>query len=271
MSDDDAAKEKPNTEAEATAKADRPQDSTAADVTAEKSEQSAAAEPTVRVSTAPPTQAEPKPAEREKKERSGSLLPVVAAFGAGVLLVAAITAIVVFWKQSDDRGQQLDDRDAAARAACDFGKQIGTYDAKTFDDYVKRVKDRSTGDWLTQFDAASSALRELTTQAQVRSTVDEIHCAWETGDDEKASVLLLITQNQSKAATPQPQHLTIGVVATMEKKDGKWLASSFKSPMMNDLGGPAGPVPGEPGTPAPQSEQSPTPAPNGPAGTQPGR
>ncbi|WP_280335237.1 hypothetical protein [Nocardia wallacei] len=317
MSDEDAAKDDTNTDAEATADAARPQDSTDADVTAEfdsgagaktegtagasestegtagtsasaadkagtsasaadkaaskpaedkaaasksaedkaaASKPAAADEPTVKLS-------QPRAAGATAAAPSGgggrpSWLPIVAAFAAGVLLVAAITAVVVFALQASDRGAQLDARDESTAAACDFGRQVGTYDAKNFDDYVKRVKDRSTGDWATQFEAASSALKDITTQAQARSGIDEIHCAWESGDEDKATVIMLITQNQSKAASPQPQHITIGVVATMEKKGDKWLASSFQSPMMNDMGPvptPGGdqPAPGTGGQPAP--------------------
>ncbi|RDI48263.1 hypothetical protein [Nocardia mexicana] len=281
MSEEDAARDEKNTEA--AAKADRPQDSTDADVTAEsKSEatESKAAESEAADSKAEAKAADEKTAEADagdakaagdaptvkaatsaspgKSGGSPSWLPITAAFAAGVLLVAAITAVVVFWMQASDRGDQLDARDESTKAACDFGRQVGTYDAKNFDDYVKRVKDRSTGDWANQFEAASSALKDITTQAQARSGIDEIHCAWESGDDSKATIIMLITQNQSKAATPQPQHMTIGVVATMEKKGDKWLASSFQSPMMNDMG----PIPAPGGEQAPGG-QAPAPQPGG--------
>ncbi|MBB5913821.1 Mce-associated membrane protein [Nocardia transvalensis] len=271
---DDAAKaEEPQTKDEASTDADKTEklesaapatakfDSEPAAPKAESTPPKAAdpadssAEETVKLSTPAAAAATPAPASQPAAASGGrsSLLPVVAAFAAGVLLVAAITAVVVFYLQASDRGDKLDARDEATSAACDFGRQVGTYDAKNFDDYVKRVKDRSTGDWATQFEAASGALKDITTQAQARSGIDEIHCAWENGDDKKATVIMLITQNQSKAATPQPQHLTIGVVATMEKKDGKWLASSFQSPMMNDMGSIPAPGQGAPGqAPAPQ-------------------
>jgi Mce-associated membrane protein len=175
-------------------------------------------------------------------------VPIAGAFAAGVVMVAVAAAVTVFGLQAHDRGSQLATRDSAVSAACDFGRQVGTYDSKSFDDYVNRVKQRSTGDWLTQFDGASSALKQITEQAQARSTVSEIHCAWEFGDANNASVVMLITQNQSKAATPQPQHLTIGVVASLTKKDGTWLVSNFQSPMTNDLQSEA-PAPGA-GTPS---------------------
>ncbi|WP_280272302.1 hypothetical protein [Nocardia wallacei] len=305
MSDEDAAKDDTNTDAEAKADDARPQDSTDADVTA-KFESGGAEDKAAASKPAEDKPAESKAAETEPAETKGaeskpaaaetaqakpaaadeptvklsqpkaaaataaapsggsgrpSWLPIVAAFAAGVLLVAAITAVVVFALQASDRGGQLDARDESTAAACDFGRQVGTYDAKNFDDYVKRVKDRSTGDWATQFEAASSALKDITTQAQARSGIDEIHCAWESGDEDKATVIMLITQNQSKAASPQPQHITIGVVATMEKKGDKWLASGFQSPMMNDMG----PVPAPGGDqPAPGTGgQQPAPQPGG--------
>ncbi|MQY22934.1 hypothetical protein [Nocardia macrotermitis] len=199
----------------------------------------AVAEETVKAAKAPKAPKAPKAVAAEPAENRTSWVPMAAAFGAGVLVVVAGAVAAVGWWQASDRGDKLDARDSAVAAACDFGHQVGTYDAKNFDDYVKRVKDRSAGDWLTQFDGASSALKQITQQAQARSTVGEIHCAFESGDANKASVVMLITQNQSKAATPTPQALTIGVVASLEKKDGKWLVDNFQSPMTNDLAGAA--------------------------------
>lgn len=219
----------------------------------------AAADATVKLPTAAAEPAKPSVPQAVSESKGVGVVPLVAAFGAGVVVVAAVAAAVVFGIQAHNRGNELDARNSAVAAACDFGHQVGTYDSKTFGDYIKRVKDRSTGDWLTQFDGASAALEQITQQAQARSTVGEIHCAYESGDSNKASVVMLITQNQSKAATPTPQPLTIGVVASLQKKDGKWLVDNFQSPMTNDLQGATQQAPGA------DTQQ---PAPN--AGTQPG-
>lgn len=216
-------------------------------------------EATVKLSTAEansaPGYAAPAGSRTGSETGKRSWVPVAASFVAGVVVVGAAAAATWFGLQSHDRGQQLSARDGAVAAACDFGHQVGTYQAKNFDDYVKRVKDRSTGDWLTQFDGASSALKQITQQAQASSSVSEIHCAWESGDSSKASVVMLITQVQAKAATPQPQHLTIGVVASLEKKDGKWLVDNFQSPMTQDMQGAAPAAPGADTPPAPGGSQ----------------
>ena len=276
MSDDDAATDKTNGKAEETAATDKtverdtPEQDTSAKAAGDTDEtvklstaaaQDSAEDATVKQSTSAsagdateksaaeqkaPAAAADAPAQPAGAERKGtSWVPWAAAGAAGVVAVAAIAAAVGFGMQASDRGDKLDARDSAVAAACDFGHQVGTYDSKSFDDYIKRVKDRSTGDWLTQFDGASSALKQITQQAQARSTVGEIHCAYESGDANKASVVMLITQNQSKAATPTPQPLTIGVVASLQKQNGKWMVDNFQSPMTNDLqAGTAAPVPG---------------------------
>ncbi|WP_157186579.1 hypothetical protein [Nocardia jiangxiensis] len=282
MSDDDAATDKTTGKAEETAATDKTveQDTPAKDEPAKDTDATVAdggdaksdADETVKKSSSdddatvklPAAQAAkaaapvpPQPAAAESK--NNNWVPMVAAFAAGVVVVAAAAAVVVFWKQASDRGDKLDARDSAVAAACDFGHQVGTYDAKNFDDYIKRVKDRSAGEWLTQFDGASTALKQITQQAQARSTVGEIHCAYESGDANKASVVMLITQNQSKAATPTPQPLTIGVVASLEKQNGKWMVDNFQSPMTNDL---------QAGTAQAPGADTQQPAPN--SGTQPG-
>jgi|GEM_PF-4649662 len=277
MSDD--AADKTNTGADdAVAPGDRPHDSTDADVSAPQDADTAAApagegakdvpakdDATVKLESAPTDQdATVKlPTAESKSAPTGDApayspaaqqypqgdkrgwVPIATAFAAGVVVVAAAAAVALFWTQDHDRGKELSQRAGAVAAACDFGHQVSTYDSAKFDDYIQRVKDRSAGDWLTQFDGASTALKQITQQAQARSTVAEIHCAWESsGGSDKASVVMLITQLQSKAATPQPQRVSIGVIASLEKKNGRWLVDNFQSPMTNDLQSDASAAPG---------------------------
>lgn len=249
MSDDDAAKENVTPDADATAKVERPQGSTDADAPAGAESAAADSEKTV-------------PVERPAPERGRtSWLPIAAAFAAGVLLVGAVTAVVVFWRQADDRGNQLDARDQSTRAACDFGKAVASYDAKNLDNYFKTVNDLSTGEWGQFFGGASSALKDAMVSVQARSKLDEIHCAWESGNDSEANVVLVITQEQTNSAVPQPNKLTIPGVAQLEKKNGKWLVAKFDSPVTKGMGPGA---PAAPGAPAPGGPQPP----GGPQGDQ---
>ncbi|PPJ32437.1 hypothetical protein C5E45_06040 [Nocardia nova] len=291
MSDDDTAKDKANNDAESTEKVDAAQDSTAADATVKfESDSSAAAakgadaakaadaDRTVKLETAGPTSAEAAttkvptpvaaPASASSPGTSTPWVPIVAAFAAGVLLVAAITAVVVFYLKADNREDQLAARDDSTKAACDFGKAVASYDADHLDDYFKQVADVSTGEWGKFWSGASGTLKDAMVSVHAKSKLDEIHCAWESGNDSEANVVLVITQEQSNQAVPQPDKLTIPGVAHMEKHDGKWLISKFDSPVTKGMG-PSGPAPGAPqavpGT-SPQANGGPQPAPAPPPG-----
>lgn len=187
--------------------------------------------------------------------RGNPLVPVIAAAAAGVVAIAAIATAVVLWKQSDDRKQDLGARDGAASAACSFGKAVSNYDAKNLDSYFNGVKDLSTGEWLTFFNSASDTLKQAMTSVQAKSTLDEIHCAWESGDDKNAKVVLILTQVRSNAVVATPDMLTVPGIADMVNVDGQWKVAKFDSPAMKSLAGPSG------GSPAPSTAPAPAPAP----------
>ncbi|MBO0855998.1 MAG: hypothetical protein J2P18_19785 [Nocardia sp.] len=293
MSDDDTAKDKANKEAAQTEKVEAAQDSTAADATGKvgsdspgdetvkletgKVEEAAAStagaapkvaadDPTVKMATEQAAAAAPagKPAG-DTSGRSWALIG--AAVAAGVVLVAAVVLAVVYGLMAGNRDDQLSARDDSTAAACDFGKAVATYDSDHLDDYFKKVNDLSTGEWGKFFGGATGTLKDAMVSVKAKSKLDEIHCAWESGSDSQANVVLVITQEQSNQAAPQADKLTIPGVASMEKHDGKWLVAKFDSPVtkggMGPGGGAAAPG-GAPGAPAPGA-----PAPGAPA-PQPG-
>ncbi|MEV5648037.1 hypothetical protein AB0L57_07285 [Nocardia sp. NPDC052254] len=245
----------------------------AADATVKADSAATASDPdaTVKLPTASPIseaktvkQAVPAPAPAPAGGKSTPWTPIIAAFAAGVVLVAAVTAVVVFWMKADDRDQQLANRDDSTQAACDFGKAVASYDAKDLDAYFTSVRDKSTGEWAKFWGDASDTLKKAMVSVQAKSKLDEIHCAWESGNDSQANVVLVITQEQTNQAVPQPDKITIPGVAQLEKHDGKWLVAKFDSPVTKGGGmGPA--VPGAaaaaPGTSPQANEGAPQPAP----------
>lgn len=227
---------------------------------------------TVKLPTAPPpasgSAAAAAPSEAPSPPASGKKtpwVPIISAFAAGVVLVAAITAVVAFWMKADDRQGQLDARDDSTRAACDFGKAVASYDAKDLGAYFKGVDEKSTGEWGKFFTDAQETLQQAMEKVQAKSKLDEIHCAWESGNDSEANVVLVITQEQTNQVVPQPSTMTIPGVAHMEKHDGRWLVAKFDSPVTKGMGGPAAAAPGatqpSPATPQADGGQQPAPAP----------
>lgn len=201
---------------------------------------------------------------------------VVAAVTAVFVVLAAVgVAIGVLWWKLDDRDEQLASRDAATRAACDFGRTVGTYDAKSaqsYDDWIARVRAQSTGDWLTMFDGSSSVLKDLSVSAQVHAVASEVHCAWESGDRGRAVVLLSITQTQSSATSPRPAKVSLSGDVTLIAQQGRWLVGTFTAPEdgagLPGAGGmgaapaaPGGAAPPAPGQNPPPGQSAPPPPP----------
>ncbi|MBL1073191.1 hypothetical protein JK358_02150 [Nocardia sp. 2] len=177
-----------------------------------------------------------KPAAAASSGLGGSIkVPVIAAIVAGVALVAAIATAGALGWQSHNRGGELSERDAATEAACEFGRVVSIYDDKTMDDFIKQVKERSTGEFLTNFNSTADALKDVMISVQGKSSLAEIHCAWQSGDADKATVIMLISQVRQNSLMQQPDRLTLPVVAELEKEDGKWMMANFDSPALKGM------------------------------------
>ncbi|WP_280503392.1 hypothetical protein [Nocardia farcinica] len=190
----------------------------------------------------------------DKNGGNAGLTPMIAAFAAGILVVAAATAAVVFYLQADRRGAELAAVDDATRAACDFGRIVSEYDyANDLEGYFTRVKENATGEFRDEFGEAGEALSEAMVQAQVKSWVDDVQCGFQNGDTEQASVLVTMTQFRTNFTQPNPDRQYIVVIADLKNEDGKWKVAKLDSPMLKGTGGA---LPG--GTPAPaEGEQAP--------------
>ncbi|WP_067567811.1 hypothetical protein [Nocardia acidivorans] len=222
---------------------------------------------------AAPAAADPEPAavapaasgatEAKSSALKSASLPLIAAFAAGVLLVAAIGAVVFFWLQSDKRENELAVRDDATKAACDFVKTVSVYDEKSLGDYVQRVQASTTGEFRQMFDTMSGDLKDVLTSVHASSKLNTVRCGWESGDDAKATVLVSLTQTSSNTMRAQPLVLTLPTFAELEKKDGKWLVSKFEPIADNGNNGlfPGGAAPNPSAQPAPTTPGAPAPAP----------
>ncbi|MFC9438330.1 hypothetical protein [Nocardia sp. NPDC057030] len=185
-------------------------------------------------------------------------VPIIAAFVAGVLAVAAITAVVVFFLQGKDRGEKLDAIRDSTAAGCSFGKDVSIYDyTKNLDDYFTKVKSGASGEFLKEFDDATKALKDAMVQAQVKSWVDDVQCGYQSGDKTEAKVLVTLTQYRTNFTQTTPERQFVVVIAQLTKSGDKWLVEKLDSPMLKGAG--TG-LPGAPGAPGPGA-----PTPGGPA------
>ncbi|MEV0363384.1 hypothetical protein ACIBEK_15345 [Nocardia fusca] len=193
-------------------------------------------------------------------DKSG-LLPVVAAFVAGVVLVALVAAGVVYFRAFQQNRAELAAQDQSTRAACDFARATNTYDYQgDLDGFMQAMKDGATDDVVSSLEQNWDVLRQLLTESKVKSWVDEATCGFQSGDDESAKVLVNIGLMKTNSVTPEPKRQDIAVTASLEKDGDRWIVNQWELAMLAGIGGqggrpaPAGPAPAAPegGQPAPQ-------------------
>ncbi|WP_280436982.1 hypothetical protein [Nocardia carnea] len=257
---DAAVKEAKPADPDATAKIGRPGSAAEAtnepgdpDETVVLGKEPAAADPTVALGkSAAGKPAEPETEETAKPEQSDAAetaaaasakkssglrsrfpLPVLA--GAAVLLIAALVAVGIFFYLANDRQAELDRRAAATKAACDFGNSFATYTGDKADDYVTRLDQTATGEWKKLVSQIGPDLKARFAETQVNSTASEVQCGYESGDGDKARVVLVIDQQFTTVGGPQqqaPGRVKVAANVDMEKVDGRWMVANFDTPMM---------------------------------------
>jgi Mce-associated membrane protein len=157
----------------------------------------------------------------------------VVAVIAGIVAIAAIVTSVVFYLQYKDKNDILEAQSAARDAMCDYAKTVTSYNYNDLDTFFKNVLDGATGEWKTEFETNSAALRDPLVAGQVQSNGDEVQCGVQSGDTENAVVVAAIGQTITSLGTQnQPQKGQIAVVATMEYVDGQWLVSKMDAPLL---------------------------------------
>jgi Mce-associated membrane protein len=212
--------------------------------------------------------------ERDRTEmskdrtRGRGSLPLIAAFLAGVVLVALVAAGVAFFQQSRHRGDQLAAQNQAADAACRFAHDTNTYDyTGNLDDFLDRMKREATDTVTKPLADTWQPMRQLLTQAQVKASVQNVACGFQSGDADNAKILVTLSLLKTNSVTPTPKRQDIAVIAGMIKQGDTWLVDKWDLAMLApgpDQSGADQPAPG--GAPQPAAPQ---PGDQQPQGTQP--
>lgn len=189
-------------------------------------------------------------------DKSG-LLPVVAAFVAGVVLVALVAAGVVYFRAFQQNRGELAAQDQSTRAACDFARATNTYDYQgDLDGFMQAMKDGATDNVVSSLEQNWDVLRQLLTESKVKSWVDEATCGYQSGDEKSAKVLVNIGLMKTNSVTPEPKRQDIAVTASLEKDGDRWIVNQWELAMLAGVGGQGGqPAPAGPAPAAPEGEQ----------------
>ncbi|MFD3744621.1 hypothetical protein [Nocardia sp. NPDC058633] len=215
-------------------------------------------QPTVKAQTA--TEA---PAATAASSATSSSTGWIAAGVAGVVAVGAITAGVVFFLQNNSKADKLDAIASSTKAACDYGAILANYDySKDLDGYIASMKAGATGDYLKEFSDASEALKGAMVQAQVKSTGEDVQCAYMSGSTDDVKAMVTMTQYRTNFTQATPDRMMFAIEMSLERSGDKWLVSKLDSPLLKNGGDPTGgAAPGQAPAPAPVPAPAPAPAP----------
>ncbi|MFE1594664.1 hypothetical protein [Nocardia sp. NPDC058705] len=175
----------------------------------------------------------------------------IAAGVAGVVAVGAIAAGVVFFLQNSNKAEQLDAIAASTKAACDYAAVLVNYDySNDPDGYIAAMKAGATGGFLKEFSDASEELRIGMERAQLKSTGEDVQCAYMSGDTDEVKAMVTMTQYRSNVAQTEPQRMMFPIEMSLVRSGDKWLVSRLDSPLLDYSGDPTGGAPLD-GQPAP--------------------
>jgi Mce-associated membrane protein len=148
-----------------------------------------------------------------------------------VLPVALAAALWVWQSREVDRAEAALAEDRAAVSAATLETLAwASVDHREVDEFVARVKEGATGEFLQQFQQSETALRALLRRnksVQVPAIPKDGAALLERRGDE-ARVLIVMDANVTNASTSTPQPRQYRLQVTMTEVDGRWLTSALE-------------------------------------------
>ena len=125
-------------------------------------------------------------------------------------------------------------KDVAATQALDAAKKyavtLTSTDPNAIDQNFTDILNGATGDFKDTYTKASSRLRKMLIDNKVATQGSVIDSAVKSATTNKVVVLLFVKQSVTNSASPDPRTDLTAVTVTMEKVNGRWLASKVVLP-----------------------------------------
>ena len=118
----------------------------------------------------------------------------------------------------------------ALEAAKTFTLTLTTIDPNAVGTNITDVLDGSTGEFKNLYQQSSAQLRQVLVDNKATANGMVVEAAVKSATKDKVEVVLFVDQAVSNATSPEPQLDRSRVVMTMEKVDGRWLASKVDLP-----------------------------------------
>ena len=156
--------------------------------------------------------------------RGVRLAAVAAAYAAVFGGVAGFGSVL--WQQ-----HQMASAGAAGQNAADeFARTLTSIDSGNVDNDFNAVLNGSTGEFKDTYTKASVQLRQLLIDNKATAKGEVVASAVQSEAKNKVVVLLMVNQTITNTARPDPRVDRSRMKMTMEKVDGRWLASKVELP-----------------------------------------
>ncbi|MFF0493504.1 hypothetical protein ACFYTQ_31175 [Nocardia sp. NPDC004068] len=117
--------------------------------------------------------------------------------------------------------------DGARDAACEFARNLSSYDYRDVDGYNARVLALTTGELRERLSRSQATLAQLLIARQVHAEAGKVVCDVESDSGVSVRVRVAAEQVVTSQESGQPQSSTTDMVVTEQNVDGLWLASDM--------------------------------------------
>ncbi|MGX9216495.1 hypothetical protein ACWWSA_23375 [Mycobacteroides abscessus subsp. abscessus] len=151
------------------------------------------------------------------------------ALTAAAIVAIAIVALaaIIGRLYEEQRIEEQSSREVLA-AAQEFANVMINVDSAKLDESSNKTLERSTGDFKQKYSESSTTLRQVMIENKAKATGVVVDSAVKSAAPDKVEVLLFIDQAVSNVAIPDARMDRSRVQITMQKVDGRWLASDVE-------------------------------------------
>lgn len=140
-----------------------------------------------------------------------------------VLLAVAAGLLAFLWQQE---ARENADREAVAEVAERFTQNLITFDYRTLDADIERIRKDATGSFQGELDVAFGgdidAFREALREAQAESSGSVLGSIVQTLEGDSARVLVVADQRIQNAETPEPRTIPRRIELTLVETSEGW-------------------------------------------------
>jgi Mce-associated membrane protein len=152
----------------------------------------------------------------------------LAAVACGLLFSVLVGALGFLGWHQYEQYQVATASAAALQAAKDYAVVLTTLDAKNIDDNYRKSLDGATGEFKDAYSQGANQLRQVLIDNKASGTGIVVAAAVKSATPDQVEVLLFVDQSITNAANPSPRIDRNRIDMTMQKSDGRWLASKVE-------------------------------------------